>query len=198
MPADQTPSPSRVTMLLEAVSAGDSRASEKLLPLVYKQLRKLAQARMNKEARGHTLEPTALVHEAYLRLVDAADGKEVRWENRGHFFAAAALAMRRILVDRARRKGRIRHGGDRARVDMDDAAPAAGLGEGTDLLALDEALAILEREDTRRYNVVMLRYFAGLSIEDTAAALAISPATVKADWTVARVRLFKLMQGEKS
>jgi len=187
-----------VTVLLEAASAGDSRASEKLLPLVYKQLRKLAQSKMSREAAGLTLEPTALVHEAYLRLIRVGDGQEVRWENRGHFFAAAALAMRRILVDRARRKGRLRHGGDVKMVDIAIAEPSSdAMDSGTDLLALDEALHILEREDVRRYRVVMLRYFAGLSVEDTAPAMATSPGTVKADWTIARLRLFGLMQGEE-
>ncbi len=196
--SSDTPRPLDVTVLLEAASAGDSRASEKLLPLVYKQLRKLAQSKMNREAAGLTLEPTALVHEAYLRLIRVGDGQEVRWENRGHFFAAAALAMRRILVDRARRKGRLRHGGGVKRVDVAIAEPSIGaMDSGTDLLALDEALHILEREDVRRYRVVMLRYFAGLSVEDTAAAMATSPGTVKADWTIARLRLFGLMQGEE-
>jgi len=179
-------------MLLEAAVSGDSKASSKLLPLVYDQLRKLAQSKMNKEAAGLTLQPTALVHEAYVRLVGG--DADVRWANRGHFFAAAALAMRRILVDRARRNNRLRHGGDRNRVELQDGQPGRDA-MSTDLLALDEALAILEKEDPRRYQVVMLRYFAGLTIEDTASSLGIAPATVKADWAVARVRLFRSMGG---
>ena len=167
-----------------------------MLPLVYEQLRRLAQSNMNKERPGLTLQPTALVHEAYMRLLGPTDGPEIKWESRGHFFAMAALAMRRILVERARRRDRIKHGGDRARVDMPIEAlsvePAS-----TDLLALDDALKKLEVEDERRYNVVMLRYFAGLSIEDTAAAMKVSPATVKTDWAIARVWLYRVMQGER-
>jgi RNA polymerase sigma factor (TIGR02999 family) len=184
-----------VTILLDAASAGDANASAKLLPVVYEQLRRLAQSNMNKERPGMTLQPTALVHEAYMRLLGPTGKDEVQYQNRGHFFAMAALAMRRILVERARKRDRVKHGGDRARVDMPlealSAEPAS-----TDLLALDEALKKLEKEDERRYNVVMLRYFAGLSIEDTAAAMKISPATVKTDWAVARVWLYRIIQGE--
>lgn len=195
-PAEQSDAPlaqpHQVTMLLEAAGAGDDNASKKLLPLVYDQLRRLAQSHMNKEHSGHTLEPTALVHEAYIKLVG---GQDVRWNDRGHFFAAAALAMRRILVDRARAKGRDKRGGGRARVELHDAMKPTNEVT-TDLLALDEALKVLEHEHPRRYQVVMFRYFAGLSIEDTAAALNISPATVKTDWAMSRLVLFRAMSGE--
>jgi len=185
-------------MLLEAAASGDRKASEELLPLVYEELRKLAGARMAKEpagGAGFTLQPTALVHEAYLHLLGhTAGGGEVRWDSRGHFFGAAALAMRRILVDRARRRARVKHGGDRGRADVDMDVLAVEP-PGDELLAMDEALAKLERADERKYRVVMLRYFAGLSVEDTAAAMDLSPATVKNDWAFARAWLKREMQG---
>lgn len=177
-----------VTQLIAAACDGDPRAAEHLLPLVYEEMRRLAAARLAKEpgaGKAHTLQPTALVHEAYMRLVGGGD---VRWDGRGHFFAAAALAMRRILVERARRRGRVRHGGGRQRV----ALPVESLAEepqDDELLLLDDALKKLEELDGRKYQVVMLRYFAGLSIEDTAAALDISSATVKNDWNFARAWL---------
>ncbi|MGQ0628042.1 MAG: sigma-70 family RNA polymerase sigma factor [Phycisphaerales bacterium] len=178
-----------VTLLLRAVSEGDSRASEELLPLVYEQLRRLAGSRMNKEAPGQTLQPTALVHEAYLRLVGDQD---VRWDNRGHFFGAAALAMRRILVDRARDRSRLKRGGDRQRVELVEQAVADDPPT-TDLVGLDEALTKLEQADRRKHDIVMLRYFAGLTIDETAAALSLSPATVKAEWAMARLWLCRAM-----
>ncbi|CAG0981421.1 hypothetical protein PHYC_01787 [Phycisphaerales bacterium] len=180
-------------MLIEAASAGDSKASAELLPLVYEHLRRLARSRLAGEAPGHTLQPTALVHEAYLKLVGDGD---VRWSSRGHFFAAAALAMRRILVDRARQRRRVKHGGGRRREALHDDAVAAD-SDSTDLVALDEALKDLEAHDRRRYDVVMLRYFAGLSIEESAHALGLAPSTVKADWAVARVRLFRAVSGDQ-
>jgi RNA polymerase sigma factor (TIGR02999 family) len=182
-----TPPPYEVTQLLAAVSEGDSRASAKLLPLVYDELRKLAKARMAHEPTGQTLQPTALVHEAYLRLVGDTN---VTWDNRGHFFAAAALAMRRILVERARSRNRIKRGGGRARVELTDGALVSEPPD-DDLLILDEALERLEKYDKRKADVVMLRYFAGLSIEETAAALGVSPATVKNEWTFARAWLHR-------
>lgn len=182
-----TPPPHEVTQLLAAVNDGDSRASAKLLPLVYDELRKLAKARMAHEAVGQTLQPTALVHEAYLRLVGDTN---VGWDNRGHFFAAAALAMRRILVERARSRNRIKRGGGRARVELTDAALVSEAPDG-DLLILDEAMNRLEKYDKRKADVVMLRYFAGLSIEETAAAIGVSPATVKNEWTFARAWLHR-------
>ena len=182
-----TPAPYEVTQLLAAICEGDSKASARLLPLVYDELRKLAKARMAHEPAGQTLQPTALVHEAYLRLVGDND---VTWDNRGHFFAAAALAMRRILVERARSRNRIKRGGGRARVELTDAALVTEPPD-HDLLVLDEALARLEKFDKRKADVVMLRYFAGLSIEETAAALGVSPATVKNEWTFARAWLHR-------
>src|SRR3954464_12749199 len=161
-----------VTHLLDAAAAGDRRAAADLLPLVYDELRKLAAARMAAEAPGHTLQPTALVHEAYLRLVGPAD--EHRWDGRGHFFAAAAEAMRRILVDAARRKGREKHGGDRHRVDLDAAAPAAP-DPRHELVPLDAALTRLAAEDPQAARLVELRHFAGLSVAEAALALGISP-----------------------
>lgn len=174
-----------VTRLLEAAHRGEAGATEELLPLVYEELRRLARGQMRGEAAGgQTLQATALVHEAYLRLVGDAD---VQWQNRGHFFGAAARAMRRILVERARSRGRLKRGGDRERVEID---PGVLEGAGaTDLVGLDEALNRLEAEDARKAEVVMLRYFAGLSIEETAAAMGLSPATVKNEWTFARAWL---------
>jgi RNA polymerase sigma factor (TIGR02999 family) len=186
------PNPHEVTLLLEAAASGDAAASDQLLPLVYEHLQRLAHNRMKEEGPGNTLQATALVHEAYLRLLG---GTNVKWTDRRHFFAAAALAMRRILVDRARSRGRLKRGGDRNRAELHD-EPAVEQLPAIDMLALDDALKALERHDRRRHDVVMFRYFAGLTIEDTAQALAISPATVKTDWAVARVWLFKTMNGQ--
>jgi RNA polymerase sigma factor (TIGR02999 family) len=183
---------SEVTRLLDAAAAGDGRAAADLLPLVYEELRKLAAARLTAEAPGQTLQPTALVHEAYLRLVGAGQPRD--WNGRGHFFGAAAEAMRRILIDQARRKHRPKHGGDRDRVDLDDlAAPAAG--RAAELLALDEALTALAREHPVKAELVKLRYFAGLTLDDAAACLGISPATAKRHWTLARAWLFHALSG---
>lgn len=179
-----------VTQLLQALGEGDPRAAEELLPLVYEELRKLARARMANEPADHTLQATALVHEAYLRLVKNAEDQ--RWDGRGHFFGAAAQAMRRILVERARHHGRLKRGGDRKRVALSEDAASASA-DGTDLLALDEVLNKLEKHDPRKFQVVMLRYFGGLSIEETAAALDLSPATIKNDWTIARAWLHREM-----
>jgi RNA polymerase sigma factor (TIGR02999 family) len=181
---------SEVTRILSAVEQGDPRAAEQLLPLVYDELRKLAAARLADEAPGQTLQPTALVHEAYLRLIGPTD--EVRWDSRGHFFAAAAEAMRRILVDDARRKHARKRGGELQRVDLDAAAPAAppDESEADDLLALDEALRQFEVEEPLRARLVKLRYFAGLTIPDAAAALGISVATAKRHWVYARSWLY--------
>lgn len=179
--------PRDVTLLLAKVSEGDSRAAAELLPLVYDELRRLARSRMANEAAGQTLQPTALVHEAYLRLLGGAD---LKWDGRGHFFGAAALAMRRILVERARARGRIKRGGGAARVPLEDEALAAEPPPES-LLALDEALDRLTAYDKRKADVVMMRYFAGLSIEETAAALGVSAATVKNEWTFARAWLHR-------
>lgn len=196
-----------VTMLLHAAGEGDSAAAEQLLPLIYQELRKLASARMNKErgeGAGLTLQPTALVHEAYLRLVTPEGGQELKWNGRGHFFAAAALAMRRILIERARHAKRVKHGGQMKRQDLGEGgtmselqAPAPNeASDATDLLALDDALNKLSEYDSRKAQIVMLRYFAGLSIEETAAALDLSPSTVKNEWTFARTWLAREMAGQ--
>lgn len=194
---ERTSVPQDVTLLLAAIGRGDENAASQLLPLVYEELRKLARARMAKESEGQTLQPTALVHEAYMRLVDA-QGKSPRWDGRGHFFGAAALAMRRILVERARHRGRIKHGGGRQKMELQDVHAASPEVDGTDLIALDDAMQKLEKVDKRKYDVVMLRYFAGLSIEEAAAALDLSPATVKNEWTFARAWLRREMAGAES
>lgn len=180
-------------MLIEAACKGDAGAAADLLPLVYEELRKLASARMAREPRrgaGQTLQPTALVHEAFLRLI-GPDGQSVRWDGRGHFFGAAAIAMRRILVERARARNAEKRGGGR-RVDL-EVDQLAEEPESEDMLALDDAMAALAKADARKHEVVMLRYFAGLSIEDTASALNMSPATVKNDWAFARAWLRRRM-----
>jgi RNA polymerase sigma factor (TIGR02999 family) len=179
---------SDVTRLLDAAAAGDSTAAADLLPLVYDELRKLAAARLAREAPGQTLDATALVHEAYLRLVGG--DRTAEWNGRGHFFAAAAEAMRRILVDRARHNRRPKHGGDRARIDLDDQAGPSAADRADDLLALDEALTGLAREHPAKAELVKLRYFAGLTLEEAAACLGISPATAKRHWALARAWLF--------
>ena len=189
-----TPPPNDVTQILGAIASGDRLASEQLLPLVYDELRKLARSQMEQEPAGLTLQPTALVHEAYLRLVGDSSGSDAKWDSRGHFFAAAALAMRRILVERARRHGRLKRGGDRRREILTDEL-ASFEPVGVDMVALDEALTKLEQQNPRVSQVVMLRYFAGLGVEDTAAALGIGPTTVKSEWNYARAWLHREMAG---
>jgi RNA polymerase sigma factor (TIGR02999 family) len=182
-----------VTRLLDAAAAGDHQAAADLLPVVYDELRKLAAARMAAEAPGHTLPPTALVHEAYLRLVGPADRD--RWEGRGHFFAAAAEAMRRILVESARRKGRVRHGGDRARVPMP--ADLAGQPDGgEDVVAVSDALDRLAATDRQAAELVKLHYFAGLTMEETAAVLGVSTRKAYSVWAYARTWLFRALGGD--
>lgn len=179
---------SDVTQLLDAAAAGDRRAAADLLPLVYDELRKLAAARMANESPDQTLQPTALVHEAYLRLLGPADAN--RWEHRGHFFAAAAEAMRRILVEAARRKQRGKHGGDLTRVTLEDAEPAAP-DLRHDLVALDVALTRLEAEDPQAAKLVELRHFTGLSVAEAAQTLGISPRTADRVWSFARAWLHR-------
>ncbi|MFO0798496.1 MAG: ECF-type sigma factor [Gemmataceae bacterium] len=175
---------SDVTRLLDAAAAGDRRAAADLLPLVYDELRKLAAARMANESPGHTLQPTALVHEAYLRLLGPAD--DTRWDNRGHFFSAAAEAVRRILVDAARRKRREKHGGRVDRVKLPDLPGSDPDGR---LIALDEALTRLCDEDPVAARVVELRQFAGLGHDAVAAALGITVYATRQKWTFARAWL---------
>jgi RNA polymerase sigma factor (TIGR02999 family) len=183
---------SDVTQILQAIDAGDTKAAGDLLPLVYDELRKLAAHRMTRESPGHTLGATALVHEAYVRLVG---GDNSGWHNRGHFFAAAAEAMRRILVESARRKDRVKRGSDRLRQELTEQM-SADLHDHIDLLALDDALAKLEREDPAKAKLVGLRFFAGLSVEESAAILDISRATADRWWTYARSFLYCEIQGD--
>src|SRR5688572_7549375 len=178
-----------VTLILSRLHNGDAQAAERLLPLVYQELRKLAAQRLASEKPGQTLQATALVHEAYLRLVDVAHPQQ--WDGRAHFFAAAAEAMRRIVIDNARHKKSLKAGGDRRRVAMPDsdvagAAAAVVAGPDFDLLALDEALGRLERKDQRKADLVKLRFFAGLTHEQAADALGISTTTADNDWAYAR------------
>jgi RNA polymerase sigma factor (TIGR02999 family) len=181
---------SDVTRILSAIEQGDLQAAEQLLPLVYQELRKLAAQRLAQEKPGQTLQATALVHEAYLRLVDAE--KAQHWDSRGHFFAAAAEAMRRILVDNARRKQSAKGGGDLRRAELPE-VPAPEGSPAADLLALDEALAVLEREEPAKAQLVKLRFFAGLSVDEAAGAMGISLATAKRYWVYARAWLFGRM-----
>ena len=183
-----------VTQLLNAIDLGDPHAAAQLLPLVYDELRCLAAVRLAAEPSGNTLQPTALVHEAYLRLVGAPAAD--RWDHRGHFFAAAAEAMRRILIDAARRKATTRHGGGRQRQALDpDVAAIPEPRE--DLLALDEALNRLEAEDPLKARLVKLRYFAGLSLPEAAAALGLSERTAGRHWAYARAWLRRAVEGRQ-
>jgi RNA polymerase sigma factor (TIGR02999 family) len=183
---------SDVTRILSALDQGDPHIAELLLPLVYDELRKLAAQRLAHEAPGQTLQPTALVHEAYLRLVDG--DKVQHWNGRGHFFAAAAKAMRRILVERAREKGRAKRGGNRQRLDI-DALNLATTATPDQLLALEDALARLAAEDQTSARVVELRYFGGLTVDEAAQALHISTSTAYLHWNYARAWLHSELQG---
>jgi RNA polymerase sigma factor (TIGR02999 family) len=176
----------RVTQLLIQIGQGDRHAANDLLPLVYEQLRKLARSRMSRERPGQTLQATALVHEAYLRLVGEQDPQ---WENRAHFFGAAAEAMRRILIERARHRSRLRHGGDQAKVTLDESAAVAADEAAFDVLAVDQALTKLEQLDAAMARVVKLRYFAGLEIDEVAAVIGTSERSVNRLWTAARAWL---------
>ena len=184
-----------VTHILSAIEQGDPQAAEQLLPLVYDELRKLAAQKLAQEKPGQTLQATALVHEAYLRLVDT--DKVRRWDSRGHFFAAAAEAMRRILVENARRKASRKHGEGWDRLDLDQ-IELADEGRAADLLALDEALALLAREDPQTAELVKLRYFSGLSNQQAAEALGISPRTADFRWAFARAWLFEKLEGRSA
>ncbi len=192
--------PGDVSLQLRAIAGGDRQAAEKLLPLVYEELRSLARARMHHERADHTLQATALVHEAYLRLLG---GAEVGWDGRGHFFAAAAEAMRRILIEHARARGRAKRGGDeggrpakKLSLTLGGVADLAAQEDPELVLALDEAIQRLEAQDARVGQVVRLRFYAGLDVEETAAALNVAPRTVKRDWAFARVWLFEALGGK--
>ena len=180
---------SDVTRILTAISDGDRQAAEQLLPLVYQELRQLAARRLAREKPGQTLQATALVHEAYLRLVGASD---VQWDGQGHFFAAAAEAMRRILVENARKKQQLKRGGEFDRVHLGDAELALE-GPSENILAVDEALDHLEKVDKVAADLVRLRFFAGLSVEQAATMLGVSPRTADRYWAYARAWLQQRM-----
>ena len=177
-----------VTHILSQIEQGDPTAAELLLPLVYDELRRVAAAKLSTEKSNQTLQTTALVHEAYLRLVDVKQAQ--RWNSKGHFFSAAAEAMRRILVDNARRKRALRRGGDRVRHDLDQIQPAAPV-LSDDLVALSDALDKLAKEEPEKSEVVKLRYFAGLTMEQIALAMGVSLATANRHWSYARAWLYK-------
>jgi RNA polymerase sigma factor (TIGR02999 family) len=177
-----------LTAILQAIREGDLHASEQLLPVVYQELRRLAAHRLAQEAPGHTLEPTALVHEAYMRLVEAEAGGEPGWDSRGHFFAAAAEAMRRILIEHARARAAAKRGGQRRRLALDEATLAAEHYP-EDLLDLDSALGRLAEEEPAKAQLVKLRFFGGLTLEQAALAMGISPATADRHWAYARAWL---------
>src|SRR5579872_2100984 len=179
---------SDVTRILSAIERGDANAVEQLLPLVYEELRKLAAQKLTREKPGQTLQATALVHEAYLRLVDVEQAQN--WNSRGHFFAAAAEAMRRILIENARRKQRRRHGGDRQRIDLDE-LNVCDDSQSDELLALDAALGRLADQDATIAEVVKLRYFTGLTIDETAQTLGLSVRTANRHWAYAKAWLFQ-------
>jgi RNA polymerase sigma factor (TIGR02999 family) len=183
---------SEVSRILTAAEQGDPHAAEQLLPLVYDELRRLAASKLAREKPGQTLQATALVHEAYVRLVGGA--RDRRWNGRAHFFAATAEAMRRILIEKARRKRGPRHGGGHQRVDLEEAASYAP-GPAEDLLALNEALDRLAEEDPRQAELVKLRYFTGLSVEEAAAVLGISRATADRYWAYAKAWLYCALSG---
>lgn len=181
---------SDITLMLQAVERGEKQASEDLLPLVYEELRRLAAARMAMESSGQTLQPTALVHEAWLQLVGPG---ERSWDNRAHFFGAAADAMRRILIDKARRKARIKHGGGQMRLDIQQ----IDLAETTpdeNVLLINDALQKLEREDPEQARVVVLKFFAGLTNKEVADTLGLGERTVERQWACAKARLFRWIQ----
>lgn len=180
-------SPQNVTQLLIGWGRGDKEALDKLLPLVYDELRRQAARYLRRERAGHTLQTTALIHEAYLRLVDQ---KNVHWQNRAHFFGIAAQLMRRILVDHARTKKRAKRGGSDIRVSLDEAT-AVAKAQDLDVVALDEALERLAKIDEQQSRIVELRFFSGLTVEETAEVLSISPATVKRDWSMAKAWLHR-------
>lgn len=183
---------SDVTVMLQKIEQGDPQAADQLLPLVYQELRRLAAAKMRRESAPQTLQPTALVHEAWLRL---GGDQQPNWQNRGHFFAAAAEAMRRILIDRARKRRALRHGGDQVRADAEEIDRVADLICNDDqLLAVHDALDRFAAEDPKKAELVKLRYFAGLTLEEAAQALGIPEGTAKRWWTYSRAWLFRAIK----
>lgn len=188
----------KVKHVLSAIENGDTHAADQLLPLVYDELRQLASQRLAQEKPGQTLQATALVHEAYIRLVDVEAGKDQQWNSRGHFFAAAVEAMRRILVEQARGKRRVKHGGEWKRIDLNDAC-ALVEAPSEDILSLDEALEALTKQDAVKAELVKLRYFGGLTIPEAADVLGISTATAERYWTFAKTWLYaRLHDAEQS
>ena len=185
------PAPRRVTDLLVAWSGGDARAFEELVPLVHRELQRLARRQMRRERGGHTLQTTALVNEAFVRLIDL---NRIRWQDRAHFFAMSARLMRRILVDHARSRRLLKRGGNAPRVTFDEQS-AASPEPAPDLVALDDAMQTLARLDPRKCRVVELRYFGGLSVEETAEALHVSPQTVMRDWRLSKAWLLREISG---
>ncbi len=183
----QTTGPEDITMLIAQARAGDGTAAERLLPVLYDELRALAAGHLRRERPDHTLQTTALVHEAYLKLIDQ---NRAEWQDRNHFFAIAATVMRRILINHAKSRGRLKRGGDRARIPLDQ-APAIDGTPHPDLLALDDAMTRLATMSERQARVVELRYFGGLSVEEVGQVLDTSPATVKRDWTLAKAWLHR-------
>lgn len=187
------PPPHEVTLLLRAWGGGDKQALDRLAPLVYRELRRIASRMMAGERPNHTLQATALVNEAYLRLVDA---RQVSWQDRAHFFALCARAMRQILIDHARSRGSTKRGGGEVAIELDEAMAAAPSPE-VNLLELDDALKRLEALDPRKSQVVELRFFGGLSLEETAEALNVSTKTVQRDWNLARAWLYRELRSNK-
>lgn len=191
IPARTRPTMDDITRILQAAEKGDQETAARLLPAAYEELKRIARAKMAGERADHTLQPTALVHEAYLRLVGPG-GEEPAWNNRNHFFAAAAEAMRRILVENARRKRSRKRGSNPHRTTLDENAMAGVIDSPSDqILAVDEALQKLEQEDPELAKVVLLRYFSGLTVPETAAALGVSPRTVDRSWRCARAWLYR-------
>jgi RNA polymerase sigma factor (TIGR02999 family) len=184
---------SEITLVLQSIGRGESEASEKLMPLVYDELRRLAAARMAQESAGQTLQPTALVHEAWLQLVHGGDRS---WQNRAHFFGAAADAMRRILIDKARRKSRLKHGGGQLRLDI-AGLELAGTTPDDNLLLIDEALKNLAQEDPEQARIVVLKFFGGLTNEEVAENMGIGERTVDRQWACAKARLFRWIRAER-
>ncbi len=191
------PSPQEVTIVLRAAAAGDRHATDQLLPLVYNELRAMARSRLAHTPPGNTLQPTALVHEAYMKLLGADPDNPPNWENRAHFFGAAARAMRNILVDQARRKAGPKAGGGRRREDLDALEDQTPLIQAPidDMVALDQALSELDKLDARKAQVVMFKYFAGLEHEHIAQALGVSIPTIERDWAFARSWLQAKLKG---
>ena len=187
-----TPVPGDVTELLRAWSDGDDGALERLVPLMEAELRRLARGYMGRERKGHTLQTTALVNEAFVRLTDA---RQIRWQDRAHFLGISARLMRRVLVDHARRRGYQKRGGDAQRVTLHE-GQATSTDPAFDVVALDRALDALEKADARKSKIVELRFFGGLSVEETAQLLQVSPDTVKRDWRLAKLWLLREIEGD--